>query len=271
MSKVFKASAPSFTHSPTQHPLCAGRSSIPRCPFSFLRWPHFNQLRLFSLSFLRWPHFKQTQLFSLSPLRRPHFRDIRLFTAHFRPCPGRIADISVYSLPSFLPSCAGRTSDKLDSSLPHCFPALAAFPTRGRNFQPNSMSSGVPQDGMPPCFHMMHAGKPLSSHGHPRPPVKAFHLNAFKIYTRKLGLYSHKPEQVSSSLVRYSKQLYSLNPRARGMQRQIEGLQQWKKLDSGEYKHLGIGELLCVYSECFDALFWGGTSEWALQTPICRQ
>lgn len=116
-TKVFKASAPPSTHSPTPHPPCAGRNSIPRYLLSFLRWPHFKQILLFSLSFLRWPHF----------------RDIRLFTAHFRFCAGRIADRSISSLPSFLP-------------------ALAAFSTWDRDFQFSGMSLLTPLSPGELCF-----------------------------------------------------------------------------------------------------------------------
>jgi hypothetical protein len=42
------------------------------------------------------------------------------------------------------------------------------------------------------------------------------------------------------------------------MQKQIQGLQRWKTLESGTYRHLSIEEQLHQYSECLDDLFFGG-------------
>lgn len=120
------------------------------------------------------------------------------------------------------------------------------------------MSSAIPNDGMPPCFHMMHAGKPLSSHGYPRPFDKDFHKKMFNIHTKKLGLYSYKAAQISTSLMRYTEQLRNLDSTVPEMQRQIRGLQQWKSLGSGKYMHLSMEKLLHLYSECLDDLFFGG-------------
>lgn len=126
------------------------------------------------------------------------------------------------------------------------------------------MASGIPDDGKPPCFHMMHAGKPLSSHGYPRPFDETFHGKPFRIYAQKVGLYSYNPAQISSSLIRYTELLRNLDPSPesiqwnRYMQRQRQGLRQWKRLESGKYEHLGVEKLLDAYAKCIDDLFFGG-------------
>ena len=163
--------------------------------------------------------------YTTSFLRWSQFRQIRFFAAFFSFCAGRISDRSDSSLPSFLvlvtsqrdpilhclptflpshlPLCAGRTANRSVPSLPSSpfvlatfqqirffitvFPSCASriFWTWDGAFQFNSMASGIPDDGKPPCFHMMHAGKPLSSHGYPRPFDETFHGKPFRIYAQK--------------------------------------------------------------------------------------
>lgn len=106
---------------------------------------------------------------------------------------------------------------------------------------------------------MMHAGKPLCSHGNPRPCDKAFHGKPLHICSRRRGLYSYTPKQISSSLIRYTKQLSNLDPKRKSMQTRTQGLQRWKILESREtYRHLSTEEQLHQYSECLDDLFFGG-------------
>ncbi|KFY01641.1 hypothetical protein O988_02622 [Pseudogymnoascus sp. VKM F-3808] len=108
---------------------------------------------------------------------------------------------------------------------------------------------------------ILHDGKPLSSHGYPRPFDKEFHGKPLEIYNGRPGLYSYKPEQVSSSLIEYIQHLHNpdeMETEQKENHSQGLGLQQWKSLESGEHKNLGIGELLRLYAKCFDLLFFGG-------------
>lgn len=129
----------------------------------------------------------------------------------------------------------------------------------------SSSTSSTLYDGKPLSSHgrplscdILHDGKPLSSHGYPRPFDRAYHGKRFMIYTRKRGLYSYKPAQISSSLIRYIKQLHNLDPKIKRMQKQARGLRQWKRLELGWYKLLGTEDLLHAYSKCFDNLFFAG-------------
>lgn len=113
---------------------------------------------------------------------------------------------------------------------------------------------------------MMHDGKPLYSHGYPRPFDKAFHGRSFKRHTRPLGLYSYRPAQISSSLIKYIERLHNPDPKLKKMprRRQVLGLLSWKNLESRGYGGTGSLQnpntelLLHAYSECFDNLFFGG-------------
>lgn len=220
MSKVFKASAPSFTHPPTPYLPCAGRSSILRCLLSFSRWPHFNQLRLFSLSFLRWPHLKQTRLFSLSFI------------------PSRTGRIQTNStLQSFLPSCAGRIFDLR------------------RRFQSNSMSSCRLHNGEPLSSHRYPRAFDENFHGKPFRiytgkrglySYKAAQISASLIrYTEQLRDLDHELDPKLKGMHNQKK-------------RQIQALKQWKFLELREYEFSSTKELLDFYSRCFDDLFFGG-------------
>jgi hypothetical protein len=110
--------------------------------------------------------------------------------------------------------------------------------------------------------HKLHNGQPLSSHGYPRPYNDAFHGKPFFMHTPKRGLYSYKPGQVSSSLVRYTEELRNPNPKLKRTQRQNilqkRGLKRWESLESGEHEHLGMEEVLVLYAKCFNDLFFGG-------------
>lgn len=139
---------------------------------------------------------------------------------------------------------------------------LAAFWTWDRNLQSSSISSRILHDDEHPCFKLLHNGKPLSSHGYRRPFDETFHGKPFFIHTPKRGLYSYKPAQISSSLIKYTEELRNPNPRLKRTMRQFNlqhhGLREWRRLESRKYEHWGAEELLCDYGKCFDNLFFGG-------------
>lgn len=119
--------------------------------------------------------------------------------------------------------------------------------------------------------HILHNGIPLSSYGrNKRPSAPEFHRQPCETYPIKFKLYPHQPDQVSSALIKYIRQLSAMELYSNPKKLQVQGLEKWYALDMMNYQTPETEGFLQACFESFDDLFYLRAPEKVPQSQFRR-